>query len=293
MDFSTLVAAIGQVHAQSAAQANRVINVSLTLRNWAIGAYIRSYEQQGTDRAQYGAQLLERLSTALQANLDRCYSGRYLGLCRQLFDVYPAIRKSVISESAWLSLPVHSSLLADPPAIQKSAISGFAIDPQLVVERLSFTHLVELIAIADPLKRAFYEIECIRGNWAVRALKRQIDTLYFERSALSRDKEKLAAMVRQGIEAAEPRLAIRDPYIFEFLGLRAEDSIAESDLEGWPRATTRRLACCCAPTGITPWLNTPPRAWTTACSSPNTSSNCPARTSCRSFWKRSAGNLTR
>jgi len=231
MDFTTLVAAIGQVHAQSAAQANRVINVSLTLRNWAIGAYIRNYEQQGADRAQYGAQLLERLSTALLATLDRCYSGRYLGLCRQLFDVYPAIRKSVISESAWLSLRVHGSLLADASAIQKSAISEFAIDSQLVVERLSFTHLVELIAIADPLKRAFYEIECIRGNWAVRALKRQIATLYFERSALSKDKEKLAAMVRKGIEAAEPRLAIRDPYIFEFLGLRAQDAIAESDLE--------------------------------------------------------------
>jgi len=122
-------------------------------------------------------------------------------------------------------------VLADASAIQKSAISEFAIDSQLVVERLSFTHLVELIAIADPLKRAFYEIECIRGNWAVRALKRQIATLYFERSALSKDKEKLAAMVRKGIEAAEPRLAIRDPYIFEFLGLRAQDAIAESDLE--------------------------------------------------------------
>jgi predicted nuclease of restriction endonuclease-like (RecB) superfamily len=82
-------------------------------------------------------------------------------------------------------------------------------------EGMDFAALV--VAIADPLKRAFYEIECIRGNWAVRALKRQIDTLYFERSALSKGQEKLAAMVRQGIEAEEPRLAIWDPYIFEFL----------------------------------------------------------------------------
>ena len=65
----------------------------------------------------------------------------------------------------------------------------------------------------------------------MRALKRQIATLYFERSGLSRDKEKLAAMVQQGVEVAAPKLAIRDPYIFEFLGLRAKDAVTETDLE--------------------------------------------------------------
>ena len=65
----------------------------------------------------------------------------------------------------------------------------------------------------------------------MRALKRQIATLYFERSGLSKDKEKLAAMVQKGVETAEPKLAIRDPYIFEFLGLRAKDAVAETDLE--------------------------------------------------------------
>lgn len=71
-----------------------------------------------------------------------------------------------------------------------------------LVNALSFTHLAELLAIDDPLKRAFYEIECIRGNWSVRALKRQIATLYFERSGLSKDKEKLAALVKKGVETA-------------------------------------------------------------------------------------------
>jgi len=102
---------------------------------------------------------------------------------------------------------------------------------QILLERLSYTHLELLMAIADPLKRAFYEIECIRGNWSVRTLKRQIATLYFERSGLSQDKEKLAAMVQQGVETTAPKLAIRDPYIFEFLGLRAKDAVTETDLE--------------------------------------------------------------
>ncbi len=116
-------------------------------------------------------------------------------------------------------------------AIRQTPSAKFAADARMLVERLSFTHLEQLVSIEDPLKRVFYEIECIRGNWSVRALRRQMATLYFERSGLSKDKEKLAAMVQKGVETAEPKLAIRDPYIFEFLGLRAKDAVAESDLE--------------------------------------------------------------
>ena len=76
-----------------------------------------------------------------------------------------------------------------------------------------------------------YEIECIRGNWSVRALKRQIATLYYERSGLSLDKEKLADMAHSAAEKADPRLAIRDPYLFEFLGLKASETVSESNLE--------------------------------------------------------------
>ena len=100
-----------------------------------------------------------------------------------------------------------------------------------LVESLSFTHLVELIQIDDPLKRSFYEIECIRGNWSVRELKRQIASLYYERSGLSKNKEKLAELVKSGVEPAEPELAVRDPYIFEFLGLKPQEVMGESDLE--------------------------------------------------------------
>jgi predicted nuclease of restriction endonuclease-like (RecB) superfamily len=100
-----------------------------------------------------------------------------------------------------------------------------------LVEKLSFTHLAELIKIDDPLKRTYYEVECIKGCWSVRELKRQIASLYYERSGLSKNKEKLAEMVRSGAEAAEPKLAIRDPYIFEFLGLKPKEVMGESDLE--------------------------------------------------------------
>lgn len=228
MDFPALVSAIREAHEQCAAQAKRAVNVALTMRNWLIGNYIREYEQNGADRAAYGMRLLETLADELREGLDRCYTGRYLGLCRQLFDTYPEIRKSVISESGPSALP---SLTEPAASNRKSAISDLHPPLRMLVECLSFTHLVELMALDDPLKRAFYEIECIRGNWSVRQLKRQIATLYFERSGLSKDKDKLAAMVQAGVAQAAPEHFIRDPYIFEFLGLKAQEVVEESDLE--------------------------------------------------------------
>jgi predicted nuclease of restriction endonuclease-like (RecB) superfamily len=238
LDFSALVAAIRQAHEQCAAQATRAVNVSLTLRNWVIGWYIREYEQNGADRATYGDTLLEKVADRLNAAGHGELTARYLRLCRQFASVYPEIWQSLTAKSGSAQLPpsIRRSLTAKsritPSASSPSSgPSQLGASPAVLLKVLSFTHLAELITVEDPLKRAFYEIECIRGHWSVRALKRQIATLYFERSGLSKDKEKLAAMVKAGAEIVEPQLAIRDPYIFEFLGLRAKDAAAESDLE--------------------------------------------------------------
>ena len=100
-----------------------------------------------------------------------------------------------------------------------------------LLTKLSFTHLVEVLRIESAEKRAFYEEQCIRGTWSVRELKRQIASLLYERSELSIDKQKLAQQTDAGAETDSPRLTIRDPYVFEFLGLRAADVMGESDLE--------------------------------------------------------------
>jgi predicted nuclease of restriction endonuclease-like (RecB) superfamily len=89
----------------------------------------------------------------------------------------------------------------------------------------------QLTDVDDDTKRTFYEIECIRGNWSVRELMRQINSLYYERSGLSKNKKKLAELVRNGAEVAEPKLAIRDPYIFEFMGLKPPEVMSETHLE--------------------------------------------------------------
>lgn len=128
-NFQSLVAAIRNAHTQSAELALQVINTGLTLRNWLIGHHIIHYEQRGQDRAQYGSRLLEQLAHSLQEDLDRCYTGRYLGLCRQFCSSYPDIGKSVISESTTTT----------PPNWTQRLLRG-----------LSFTHFVELLKCEEP-----------------------------------------------------------------------------------------------------------------------------------------------
>lgn len=223
------------MHEQSATLVNRTVNTALTLRNWIIGAYIAEYEMHGSDRAKYGEKLLERLSEHLTGYHVPSCERRRLYFYRQFFLSYPQIVGTLPplfpgSSKIVRSVTALSGLNSSAPIV-RSVTAQLAIPAEKLLSSLSYTHFEQLITLDDPLKRAFYEIECIRGNWSVRALKRQIATLYFERSGLSKNKEKLAAMVKKGMETAEPKLAIRDPYIFEFLGLRAKDAISESDLE--------------------------------------------------------------
>lgn len=239
LDFTALVDGIRQIHEQSAAVVNRVVNSALTLRNWAFGAYIHHYELHGADRAVYGDGLLARLADRLASEGLLRTDERELRRYRAFYSVYPSIRETLSPEfKLSLPWPLEIRETASPEFGHRGGVSILeTLSPESgapvgnLLAQLSYSHLDLLVSIDDPLKRAFYEIECIRGNWSVRELKRQIVTLYFERSGLSKDKEKLAAMVRKGAEPAEPKLAIRDPYIFEFLGLRAKDAVAESDLE--------------------------------------------------------------
>src|SRR5262249_12532385 len=105
------------------------------------------------------------------------------------------------------------------------------VPAEVLLNRLSYSHLELIVDLDDEAKQDFYAAECIRGNWSVRELRRQIGSLYFERSGLSRDKTRLAELAQAGPEPAGPRLAVRDPYIFEFLGLKPKEVMSESHLE--------------------------------------------------------------
>ena len=236
-DFSALVVTITSVHRALAEQAARAVNISLTLRNWLVGAYIREYEQQGVDRAQYGEALLDRLSQALATTGTVSYHPRELRRCRAFYIAYPEIRGAVSPETDGLPnslafiLPELSPDEAAATGIRGALPPELEISPQRLLQSLSYSHFAELIVVDEPLKRRFYEIECLRGNWSTRELKRQIGSLYYERSGLSTNKNKLAAFVQGKAEQFAPALNVRDPYVFDFLGLKPQEVMYESDVE--------------------------------------------------------------
>jgi predicted nuclease of restriction endonuclease-like (RecB) superfamily len=228
-NFADLIQQIHRTHAELSAQANKAINVSLTLRNWLIGLHIVEYEQGGADRAQYGTQLLNKVSVELERlKIPRC-EARELRRYRQFYQLYPQIRESLTPELA-KRIPDSSNLGVSDSQIEADLSETSLIPGKTLISRLSFTHIAELLRLDDPQKRAFYEIEAIQGNWSVRELQRQIGSLYFERSGLSRDKKKLSDLAQRSSEQ-QPRINIRDPYVFEFLGLKPAEVMSESNLE--------------------------------------------------------------
>ena len=242
---------------QSAANA---INKHVTCRNWLNGYYIVHYEQNGSDRAKYGEKLLQKLAERLKM---KGYSYTDLKLYRQFYCEYsnllPAICEYVIhlsgigqsvigqleSERISQSLigqlddkGIGQLLIAQlgsgeivPSPITQSGNASLLVPPDKLFSRLSYTHFVQLLPIEDSFERTFYEIECIKGTWSTRELKRQIDSGYFIRSGLSRDKKVLQALANQETVLQSLNETVKSPFVFEFLGLDAKDVVEESDLE--------------------------------------------------------------
>jgi predicted nuclease of restriction endonuclease-like (RecB) superfamily len=246
LNINALSTAIQQVHTVLQASAANAVNKSLTIRNWLIGYYIVEYEQNGEDRAEYGSKVIDVLAKKLNHinGIDR----RSLFKFRQLYLVYLTLHKPIqVFIRGSFGLMQEKSILAIVGTLSTQLDEKFNFQkvltlspllpenlqtpPEILIAKLSYSHLELLIAIADPLKRTFYEIECIKGTWSVRELKRQIASLYFERSGLSQNPEKLAALVHQKIQPQAPKDIIKNIYAFEFLDLGIQAVVEESDLE--------------------------------------------------------------
>jgi predicted nuclease of restriction endonuclease-like (RecB) superfamily len=246
MNFELLVNTIQQAHSTLQQSALKSINKHLTLRNWLIGFYIVEFEQKGEDRAKYGERLVDEL--ALTINL-KGLGARNLKLFRQFFFTYPQLSKTVTNQLKQLGFDngrISQSLTYEFQSNENQALTivqlanaqtmadirnELQVPPDKLINLLSFTHLTQLFPITEPLKRTFYEIECMKGNWSVEELKRQINSLYFERSGMSNNPEKLSRMVREKTQALTPTDIIKSPFTFEFLGLKAKDVVYESDVE--------------------------------------------------------------
>jgi predicted nuclease of restriction endonuclease-like (RecB) superfamily len=230
LTFDTLVEALASTNSHISARTSKAVNVGLTLRNWLFGCYIHSYEQNGADRAAYGERLLGCLAERLQARSISRTEERELRRYRQFYMLYPQIRDSLSPEfvpqlpGGWLCA-IRDSLSPE------SVLHPLSLTGVELLTQLSFTAFRELIQIDDPLKRVFYERETIRGGWSVRELQRQIATLLYERTGLSTDKKAVVKRAQDMAEQYTPAMTIRDPYVFEFLGLKAHEALDEDNLE--------------------------------------------------------------
>jgi len=174
----------------------REVNNILIQTYWEIGRIIVEDEQGNSDRAEYGKQLVTDLSKRLTKEYGKGFSRSNLQNMRNFYLSYPICQ----------------------------TVSG----------KLSWSHYCELLSISDEQKRSFYEKEAINANWSVRELKRQIKTSLFERLLLSsgdENKEKVLELALKGNEINKASDVVKDPYVFEFLGLPEEKVVMESDLE--------------------------------------------------------------
>ncbi len=174
----------------------RQINTELLTTYWSIGRIIVEHEQQNRERAEYGQQTLKELSRVLTKEFGKGFSRSNLQNMRAFYLAYPIC--------------------------------------QSVTGKLTWTHYCELLSISDTDKRGFYEKEAVNSGWSVRELKRQMTTSLYERLLLSdgkANKETVLALAQKGIEMTSPGDIIKDPYVFEFLGIPENKPVMESDLE--------------------------------------------------------------
>jgi predicted nuclease of restriction endonuclease-like (RecB) superfamily len=210
--YGALVSGISQLLDQARRAAARTVNHFLTATYWDIGRRIVEFEQGGQVRARYGEALLKRLAHDLTARHGRGFGLVNLSQMRKFYQLWPT-----------------APILQTPSEKLLAGTAAHAVPPSAIP--LPWSHYVRLMALENPHARSFYETEALRGGWSVRKLDRQIGSLFYERTALSKNK---AAMLQKGQQprpedAVTAEEEIRDPYILEFLALK--DEYSETELE--------------------------------------------------------------
>jgi predicted nuclease of restriction endonuclease-like (RecB) superfamily len=243
--FENLVKEIEQIHSHFQQQAVKAVNISLTLRNWLIGYYIVEFEQNGADRANYGGKLLKNLSEKINVN---GLKETNLKLARQFYKSYPEMVE-LISTSFKNLLPTSirqlvtdqfkiidnesvkiSQLATDEFSDQNSIKKTQSYYSQLI-EKISFTHFVELIKIEDKTKRSFYELLILKSTPSINQLKHQINSLAYERVGLSASSEIAFSQLQSKIEPQQASDAVKSVFFFDFLNLPTNVLVEEKELE--------------------------------------------------------------
>jgi predicted nuclease of restriction endonuclease-like (RecB) superfamily len=191
--YDQLLDSIGLTIEKARQSAIKAINTGLVKANWEIGRHIVEFEQHGQERAEYGSELLTKLSKDLRQPYDKGFGRRNILDMRRFYLVY----------QKW----------------------------QTVSAKLSWSHYIALISISDDTARKFYEKHTINENLSVRELERQINASLFERLALSKDKKGVLQLSEKGHIISHPTQAVKDPYVLDFLKIPQSHKMTEKDLE--------------------------------------------------------------
>ena len=200
------------------------INVAEVYTKYHIGQYIVEDEQQGKARAEYGKQVLKTLSNRLSARFGNGWSEETLKLCRRFFMVY--------SNSVNSDYPIQKEIGKQRLSNSSAVLTNLNVVNSHCPEfSLSWSHYLILMRIENPDARSFYEIECAQQQWSVRQLSRQVGSSLYERLALSRNKDEVMRLAKEGQTIEKPQDIIKDPLTLEFLGLKPDSAYSESKLE--------------------------------------------------------------
>lgn len=192
-DYHKLIFCIGEILENGRKQAYKEVNNILVRTYWGIGKLIVDFEQAGKQKAEYGTHLFEKVAKDLREKYGKGFSRTNVIHIRLLYLKY---RKS-----------------------------------QTLSDQLSWSHYVELLNISDDLARSFYEKQCIHEKWSVRELKRQKNSMLFERIALSKNKKEVLRLSSKGHIIETSKDIIKEPYILEFLDIPENYQYSEKELE--------------------------------------------------------------
>jgi predicted nuclease of restriction endonuclease-like (RecB) superfamily len=211
-DYASLLTAIGSLIGEARRAGARAVNAAITRTYWEVGRYIVDFEQSGKKRAAYGDILLQRLAGDLTRSHGRGFGVANLSQMRKFYQLWPV-----------------PGILQTPS--EKSGSDNDHSQKPVAAFPLPWSHYVRLLSLEKAEARSFYEVEALRGGWSVRQMVRQINSQFFERTLLSRNKVAMLAKATEsgpedGISAEEE---IKDPFVLEFLDLK--DEYSETDLE--------------------------------------------------------------
>lgn len=192
-NYEKLVSQIGLLLEEGRKKASLAVNSTLIETYWNIGRYIVEYEQKGKERAEYGAELLNNLSKDLTRIYGKGFSRSNLFQIRQFYVKYQKVQ----------------------------TLSG----------KLTWSHYAEIIKADSDLEISFYTKQCELENWSVRELRRQMKSMLFHRLALSKEKEEILALSKEGVQLQTPKDIVKDPYVLEFLDIPDHTPYLEGELE--------------------------------------------------------------